>query len=98
MPKFRGGDLNAFSQWVTRRVVYPRYAQHLGIQGEVMVQFVIEKNGSVSNIKVISKTQEVLNDEVIRIVSSSPKWTPGTLKGEAVRVKMILPVDFSLRR
>lgn len=97
MPKFMGGDVTSFSRWVMQRVIYPPLAQENGIQGRVMVQFVIEKDGTLSNIKVLRSPDSSLAKESVRVVSSSPKWTPGKQSGAAVRVQYTLPVDFRLQ-
>lgn len=97
MPTFQGGDLTKFREWVLRRFRYPAIAQENGIQGKVTLQFVVEKDGSVTNIQVLQTPDPVLSDEVIRVVSDSPKWKPGKQRNEPVRVKYILPVDFRIQ-
>lgn len=97
MPQFMGGDLRSFQIWVSQRLVYPPIAQENGIQGRVIVQFIIEKDGSLSNIKVLSSPDSSLSKEAVRVVSSSPKWTPGRQNGEAVRVQYRIPVGFRLQ-
>ena len=98
MPSFRGGDLNAFRAWVQEHLQYPAEAVERNIQGRVVVTFTIEKEGSVSNILVLQSPDKLLADEARRVIASSPAgaWTPGEQRGEKVRVKYTLPVDFRL--
>ncbi|MEG0808497.1 MAG: M56 family metallopeptidase, partial [Alistipes sp.] len=94
MPTFQGGDLNTFRQWVQTQLRYPAEALAKGIQGRVVLTFVIEKDGSVSNVKVLQSPDKILSDESIRILSHSPRWSAGKQRGEPVCVKYTLPVDF----
>ena len=97
MPQFMGSDLRSFQIWVSQRLVYPPIAQENGIQGTVVVQFIVEKDGSLSNIKVLRSPDNSLSKEAVRVVSSSPKWTPGRQNGEAVRVQYRIPIGFKLQ-
>ena len=97
MPQFMGGDLRSFQIWVSQRLVYPPIAQENGIQGTVVVQFIVEKDGSLSNINVLRSPDNSLSKEAVRVVSSSPKWTPGRQNGEAVRVQYRIPIGFKLQ-
>ncbi|MGM9753232.1 MAG: energy transducer TonB [Candidatus Cryptobacteroides sp.] len=96
-PSFRGGDANAFSKWVAERLVYPEIAKENGVQGRVMVSFTIKADGSVANVKVTRSLDPALDKEAVRVVSSSPKWTPGKQRDRAVNVTYNLPVIFQLR-
>lgn len=96
MPSFMGGDLSKFRAWVQERVRYPAIAQENGIFGRVTVSFVIEKDGSLTNIEVMQTPDRSLSEETIRVLKLSPKWTPGKQRGSAVRVKYILPVDYRI--
>lgn len=96
MPSFRGGDLNDFRNWVSTRLRYPKIAEENGVQGKVILQFVVERDGTLSHIEVLSSPDRSLSEEAVRVVESSPKWTPGKQRGSAVRVKYTLPVDFQL--
>ncbi len=98
MPTFQGGDLNMFRMWVQMNVRYPQIAQKKGIAGKVVVSFVIERDGSLTNIKVLNTPHKSLSDEVIRMLKQSPKWTPGRQNGKIVRVSYNLPVDFRVMR
>lgn len=97
MPKFEGGDLMKFRSWVQSKVSYPTIATENGIQGRVTLQFVIEKDGSLSNITVLQNPDRSLTEEAIRVLKTSPKWTPGKQRNLPVRVKYTLPVDFRLQ-
>ena len=96
MPSFQGGDLNKFRNWVSGRLKYPVIAQENGIQGRVILTFVVERDGTVSNIEVLASPDRSLSEEAIRVVSTSPKWSPGKQRGMPVRVRYNLPVDFRL--
>lgn len=95
-PSFNGGNHSAFVNWVNSQLRYPEEAKEKGIQGVVTLQFVVLKNGSVANVKVIRGTVTSLNEEAIRVVSSSPKWTPGILKGKKVNVMYTFPLVFRI--
>lgn len=96
MPKFQGGDVNKFRSWVFSKVRYPELAQQNNIQGRVMLSFVIERDGTLTNIEIITSPDRLLSDEAVRVVKSSPKWEPGKQRGTPVRVKYNLPVDFRI--
>ena len=96
-PKFMGGDIFAFGKWVSSKIVYPPQAIENGIQGRVMVQFTISTDGSVSNVRVLRSVDTSIDKEAVRVVSSSPKWTPGMQNGKPVIVKLTHPVVFTLR-
>lgn len=96
-PKFMGGDANAFSKWVNERLQYPEIAKENGIQGRVLLQFVVGADGKVSNVKVVRGVDPALDKEAVRVVQSSPKWTPGKQRDRAVKVTYTFPVIFQLR-
>ncbi len=96
MPEFPGG-LSACMSYIARNVKYPTIALENGIQGRVVVQFCVEKDGSISNTVVTKSVNPYLDKEALRVVSSMPKWTPGKQKGKPVRVKYTLPVHFRLK-
>ncbi len=96
-PSFMGGDANAFSRWVGKNLVYPDVARENGIQGKVTLQFTIEADGSITNIKVLRGIDPSLDKEAVRVVASSPKWKPGKQRDRAVRVTYNFPVHFQLR-
>ena len=95
-PSFMGGDANAFSKWVHERLVYPEIAKKNGVQGRVTLQFTVDTDGTVKNVKVLRGVDPSLDKEAVRVVSMSPKWTPGRQKGRAVSVTYIFPVIFQL--
>ena len=96
-PSFQGGDANHFSKWVNQRLVYPDIARENGVQGRVTLRFTIRKDGSITNVKVIRGVDPALDKEAVRVVSMSPKWTPGKMKGKAVAVTYTFPVIFRLQ-
>ncbi len=98
MPSFQGGDLNTFRNWVQQNVRFPQIALENGIQGRVVVTFVIEKDGRLTNIEVLQTPDRSLSDEAIRVLSKSPKWSPGKQRNQPVRVKYTLPVDFRVQQ
>lgn len=96
-PSFMGGDANTFSKWVNERLVYPEIAKENGVQGRVTLQFTVNTDGSVSNVKVLRGVDSSLDKEAVRVVSMSPKWTPGKQRDRAVKVTYTFPVIFQLR-
>lgn len=96
MPLFEGGGLDNFRQWVMEHVKYPVEALENNLYGMVVVSFVIEKDGSISTLRTLQSPGKPLTDEVLRVIRSSPKWTPGTQQGKAVRVRHTLPVSFAV--
>ena len=96
-PSFNGGDANEFSKWVNERLVYPEIAKENGIQGRVTLQFTVNTDGSVSNVIVLRGVDASLDKEAVRIVSSSPKWTPGRQRERPVKVTYTFPVIFKLQ-
>ena len=96
-PSFNGGDANEFSKWVNSQLVYPDEAKKNGIQGRVAVQFTVEPDGSVANVKVLRGVNDLLDQEAIRVISSSPKWKPGIQDGQPVRVTFTFPIIYQIR-
>ena len=96
-PSFQGGDANQFSKWVNSRLVYPEIAKENGVQGRVTLQFTVEKDGSVTKVKVLRGVAPSLDKEAVRVVSMSPKWKPGKQRDRAVPVTYTFPVIFQLR-
>ncbi len=97
MPSFQGKGVDAFRQWVAQRLKYPEIAAENGISGKVFIQFVVEPNGVVDNVKVIRGVDPALDAEAVRVVKSSPKWKPGKQRGKAVRVAYTIPIVFVLQ-
>lgn len=96
-PKFMGGDASTFTKWVNERLVYPEIAKENGVQGRVTLQFTVEADGRVTNVKVLRGVDSSLDKEAVRVVSMSPKWTPGKQRDRAVKVNYTFPVIFQLR-
>ena len=96
-PKFQGGDASNFSKWVNQRLVYPEIAKENGVQGRVTLQFTVEKDGSITKVKVLRGVDPSLDKEAVRVVSTSPKWSPGKQRDRAVPVTYTFPVVFQLR-
>lgn len=94
-PMFPGG-MQEMMKFIQSEVKYPKEAQDKGIQGRVIVQFVVNKDGSISNDTVVRSVDPMLDAEAVRVVRSMPNWTPGKQKGEPVRVRFTLPVSFRL--
>ncbi len=94
MPTFQGGDLNTFRNWVQKNVKFPQIALENGIQGRVVLSFVIERNGKLTNIQVLQTPDRSLSEEASRVLAKSPVWAPGKQRNKAVRVKYTLPVEF----
>lgn len=96
-PKFNGGGPNEFSKWVNERLEYPEIAKENGIQGRVMLSFKVGKDGKLTDVKVIRGVDPSLDQEAMRVVKMSPKWTPGKQRDRAVPVTYTFPVIFQLR-
>ena len=96
-PSFPGGP-EAMLSWIYDHINYPPIAQENNISGRVVVQIIVEKDGSVSNVNVVRSIDPSLDREAVRVVSSMPKWTPGKVKGSPVRVRYTLPVAFKLQQ
>ena len=96
-PKFQGGDQNDFTKWVFNNIVYPEIAKENGVQGRVILQFTVDKDGSVKNVKVLRGVDSSLDKEAVRVVSSSPKWEPGRQRDKPAKVTFVFPVIFQLR-
>jgi len=94
-PLFPGGQ-KAMMEYLMKNIKYPAICQEMGIQGRVVVGFVVNKDGSIQNVTVLSSVNEKLDAEAIRVVSSMPAWTPGEMQGQKVRTKFQLPVTFRL--
>lgn len=95
MPSFPGGQ-GALMAYIASNLVYPATARESMIQGRVIVGFVVERDGSISNVKVSRSVDPALDKEAMRVVKSMPKWKPGKQNGSAVRVKYTVPVIFRL--
>jgi len=96
MPEFPNGGMTALMKYLSDNIRYPEAAHKAGIQGRVTVQFVVGKDGSIGNVSILRGVNADLDAEAIRVISSMPKWKPGTQKGEPVKVKYTVPVMFRL--
>lgn len=94
MPQFQGESVE---QWIAKNVKYPQEAMEKNIQGKVFVQFVVEKDGSVSNVTIVRGQDSLLNDETLRVIKLMPPWKPGKQHGAPVRVSYTLPINFALK-
>ena len=95
MPSFPGGK-EALMKFISENVKYPKEAEEKGLQGRVVVRYIIEKDGSISEVEIAKSVNEYLDAEAVRVVNAMPKWKPGKQKGENVRVKYTLPISFRL--
>ena len=95
MPQFPGGD-EAFKTFLKKELTYPEEARTIGVEGTVLVQFVVEKDGRVSQPKVLVSVYPALDEEALRVISKSPKWTPGEHFGNKARVYIQMPIHFKL--
>ena len=95
MPQYPGGQI-AMLKYIMENIKYPEQAMKEGIQGRVAVRFIVEKDGSISDVKPILSVHPLLNKEAVRVVESMPKWTPGKQNGKPVRVRFNVPVMFKL--
>ena len=96
MPSFPGGQ-SALLQYLSSNIKYPVVAEENGVQGRVIVTFVVEKDGSITDVRVVKSVDPSLDKEAQRVVKSMPKWIPGKQNGAAVRVKYTVPVTFRLQ-
>ena len=95
MPEFPGG-MDEMMKYLSMNVRYPEAAKKAGLQGRVVVQFVVEADGSVSNAEVVRSVNEELDAEAVRVIEKMPKWKPGMQDGKAVRVRYNIPIAFRL--
>jgi protein TonB len=95
MPEFPGGS-EAMTTYLVGEIKYPAEAKTKGVQGTVYVSFVVEKDGAVSNVKVIRGIGAGCDEEAVRVVKMMPKWKPGTQKGQTVRCQFNVPLSFKL--
>ena len=93
MPSFPGGQ-SALFDFMAKNIKYPEVAVECGIEGRVLVTFIVKKDGSLSDVRVAKSVDPSLDKEAVRIIKSMPKWNPGTHKGMYVNVKFTLPVTF----
>lgn len=94
---FQGGDLNSFSTWVKERILYPAMASEAGITGKVFVQFSVNREGHVTDVKVVRSVHPSLDNEAVRVIQNSPRWTPAKQSGTAVKQNFVIPIAFQLQ-
>ncbi|MBN1598850.1 MAG: energy transducer TonB [Bacteroidales bacterium] len=97
MPKFQGGDKENFRTYISDNLQYPPIAAENGISGRVFVQFAVNSKGEVVDVKVVRGVDPALDKEAVRVVKSSPKWTPGKQRGRPVKVQFTFPIVFVLQ-
>ena len=95
MPLFAEGQ-KAMYKFITNNIQYPKIAKENGIQGRVIVSFIVKKDGSLSQVRIVKSVDPSLDKEAIRLIKSMPIWRPGKIDGLNVNVKVLVPVDFSL--
>lgn len=96
-PKFMGGDENTFTKWVHERIVYSDLAKENGIQGRVVLTFLVDADGYVKKVTVLRGLDPSIDKEAVRVVSSSPRWTPGRQRDRNVKVRYNFPINFQIR-
>ena len=96
MPQFPGGDIELM-KFLSENVKYPEAALKAGTQGRVVATFIVEADGSITNVKVVKKVSDEIDAEAVRVIKAMPKWKPGMQNGKVVRVKYTIPVSFRLR-
>lgn len=95
MPEFPGG-MTALMQYLTKNIKYPSVCRENNIQGRVLIQFIVNKDGSIVEPEVVKSVNPYLDKEALRVISTMPKWSPGEQRGKPVRVKYTVPVNFKL--
>lgn len=94
-PEFEGGQ-KAFMKFLQKNIVYPNQARRMGIEGRVFVEFVVGADGGISQVKVLKGLGAGCDKEAMRVINKSPNWIPGKQRGKSVRVRMVIPLKFSL--
>ncbi len=94
MPQFSVNGYRDFDDYIHKNLIYPEKAEELGITGKVLIQFIVNQNGQVQDVKAIQMVDSLLDREAIRVVKSSPRWKPGTKNGRTVNVQLVYPVIF----
>lgn len=94
-PEPKGG-MGAFYEYVGKNMKYPSQARRMGIEGKVFVQFVVDKDGTISQVQAIKGIGAGCDEEAVRVLKNAPKWKPGKQRGRPVRVRMVLPITFKL--
>lgn len=95
MPEYPGGA-SAMENFINDNIKYPKAAKDKGIQGKVYVQFIVEKDGAISEVKIRRGAHALLDEEAMRVIKLMPKWKPGSMRGRRVRVRYTIPITFAL--
>lgn len=90
------GGMQAFYEYVSKNMKYPAQARRMGIEGRVFVQFVVDKDGTITDVQAVKGIGAGCDEEAVRVLQNAPKWNPGKQRGRAVRVRMVLPITFQL--
>ena len=90
------GGMQAFYTYVSKKLKYPSQARRMGIEGRVFVEFVVDKDGTLTNVKAIKGIGAGCDEEAVRVIKSHPKWSPGKQRGKAVKQKIVLPIVFKI--
>lgn len=98
MPTFRGGGLEKFRDWIQKTTNYPQAAFDRKLKGKVVLTFIVEKDGTVTNVTVLQGVDPLLDDAAVKAIAGSPKWTPGLQRGEPARVRFMIPLNFMFTR
>ena len=96
MPSFQGGDPSSFTRWMMGQLQFPEQAKNDSISGRVIIRFVISSEGKLTDAEIVKSPHKLLSEEVLRILSLSPDWTPGKIDGNNVNTSLMMPVVFSL--
>ena len=94
MPSFNGGGISKFREYIKSNIEYPAKAKEQSISGKVIVKFVIDKEGNLTDIQLANSVHPLLDNEALRVIKSCPKWVPGKQQGQVVKVQYIIPVNF----
>ena len=94
MPSFKGGDINKFRDWVQKRTSYPQEAIDKRLQGKVFLTFIVEPDGAVSSVTVVKGVDPLIDVEAVKAIEASPKWSPGLQRGQPVRVRYSMWLNF----
>lgn len=96
MPSF-GNTANALHKYLMQHIKYPKAADKRDEQGRVVVEFIVERNGKISNIKVVRSVSPALDKEAVRVIRRMPRWNPGKKDGKTIRTRFVLPIHFRLQ-
>lgn len=94
-PEPKGG-MKAFNKYLKKNLKYPKQARRMGVEGKVFLEFIVDKDGSLTNIKVLKGIGAGCDEEAVRVIRQAPKWNPGKQRGRPVKVRMSIPVIFKL--